>query len=352
MTILAMTYRMDANARRRPGLRGRGVRFGAALLFVLLLLAGCAGTPSAPSPVSHANVEPTQEPLEYILGDGDLLDITFFREPAAVLDEYRIHVGDGLDVSFTYYPDLDVQLVVPPDGRIAVKIIGHIPVVDLTTRELTQKIQNELAKTHAQPEVVVTLTAFYSSTLEFFAILEKGENKQNKEVVIRSDGKISLPLLEDIRASGRTPTELTREIQARYNRKIADITVSVEVIKEESKKVLVMGEVNRAGMYQLRGRATPVEAIALAEGFSDSANLEEILILRKSESGEPALNLVNVRQSLTDPSLLETFHLKPYDIIYVPKRKIEEMSDALHRIYDFVPPFVSMGFGYSLKIQD
>ncbi len=347
-----MTYKMDRKNSHNTGVKDREVRFGAALLSIFFLLAGCAGPPAASSPAPPAGVERSAEPLEYILGDGDLLDISFFQEPTAVLEEYRIHVGDGFDVSFTYYPDLDAQLVVPPDGRVAIKKIGEIAVVNRTTRELTQTIQRELAKTHAQPEVVVTLTDFYSPTEEFFTILEKGENKQNKEVLVRSDGKISLPLLEDIRASGRTPSELGRVIQARYNRKIADITVSVEVLKEESKKVLVMGEVNRAGMYQLRGRATPIEAIALADGFNDSANLEEILIVRKSETGEPSLNLVNVRQALTDPDLLETFHLKPYDIVYVPKRKIEELSTALHRIYDFVPPFVSMGFGYSLKIQE
>lgn len=328
------------------------VRLGAVLLSVLFILAGCAGnspTPSSPSPDAG---RPVPGPSEYILGEGDRLDITFFQGPTTVQEEYRIHVGDGLSVSFTYYPDLDAQLVIPPDGRIAIKKIGEISAVDMTTRELTQVIQRELAKTHAQPEVVVTLTDYYSPTLEFFAILEKGENRQNKEVVIRSDGKIGLPLLEDVRASGRTPSELTRVIQDRYSRKFTDIIVSVEVLTEESKKVLVMGEVNRPGMYQLRGRATPIEAIALADGFNKEANLEEILILRKSNTDQPSLSLVDVRQVLKDPTLLETFYLKPYDIIYVPQRKIVDMTDALHRIYDFVPPFVSMGFGYSLKIQD
>ncbi|MCP4688818.1 MAG: hypothetical protein GY859_12255, partial [Desulfobacterales bacterium] len=77
------------------------------LLFFLFFPAACAVAPNASPPGSPGSGEPAPGSLEYVLGDGDLLNLTFFHEPAAVLEEYRVHVGDGLSVSFAYYPDLD-----------------------------------------------------------------------------------------------------------------------------------------------------------------------------------------------------------------------------------------------------
>lgn len=102
----------------------------------------------------------------------------------------------------------------------------------------------------------------------------------SRAVIVRPDGKISLPLLNDVQAAGLTPAEL----QALLVQKLSDYMpapeVAVIVNEVHSFKVSVMGEVARPGRYELKSRATVVDVIALAGGFTPFASRSRIVILR------------------------------------------------------------------------
>ncbi len=293
-----------------------------------------------------------QSPLpssEYILGVGDVLEISFFRRPTPVQEEYRINVNDKIKIDFPYYPELDVQVVVPPDGKIALKKIGEIKIVDLTTEELTGKLQEAYSHFLTQPELVVTSAQFYSPVQEFFNLLNQFGQGQSKEVIVRSDGKISLPVINEINAEGLTPLELSNNIQSMYSQLIPGLVVSVGVKKEESKKILVLGEVNRSGVYTLTSLSSPLEAISLAGGYNNFAYLKEILVIRRIEDNKSVSILVNVEEMLSKQNSSVRFHLQPYDIVFVPKKPVVKISVALKQIYDLIPPFVGLGFSYNLN---
>jgi polysaccharide biosynthesis/export protein len=139
----------------------------------------------------------------------------------------------------------------------------------------------------------------------------------SRTVPVRPDGKISLPLLNDVQAAGMTPMQL-REI---LNKKLAEYMptpeVSVIVREVHSFKVSVIGEVRRPGRHELRSRATVLDALALAEGLGEFAARGRILILRPEGKTMKRI-LFNYNRVVSVDGELENFLLLPGDIVVVP----------------------------------
>jgi polysaccharide export outer membrane protein len=136
-------------------------------------------------------------------------------------------------------------------------------------------------------------------------------------VPVRPDGKISVPLIGDMVASGKTAAELEKEIAGKYKQFIAEPAVSVVVKEVNSPKVSVLGEVKNPGMYKIKDRATVLDAIALAGGLTEYAKKDKVSIFRPEPSGEQRVLKINLEDQIkgrrTDP-----FYVLPYDKIYIP----------------------------------
>lgn len=321
---------------------------------ILLFVIGSGCTAGMSRSLSQLNVQnqlqlPPSSSKKYILGVSDVLEISFFRRPTPVQEEYRINVNDKIKIDFPFYPELTAEVIVPPDGKITLKKVGEVEVVNLTVPELTKKLKEVYSDILTQSDIVVTLAHFYSPVQEFFNLLNQWGQGQSKEVIVRSDGKISLPVINEINAEGLTPLELSSNIQSMYSQLIPGLVVSVGVKKEESKKILVLGEVSRSGVYTLTSLSTPLEAISLAGGYNNFAYLKEILVIRRIEDNKSVSILVNVEEMLSKQNSSVRFHLQPYDIVFVPKKPIVKISVALKQIYDLIPPFVGLGFSYNLN---
>ncbi len=98
---------------------------------------------------------------------------------------------------------------------------------------------------------------------------------------VRPDGFISLPIVGDVAAAGKTPSELASEIRQKLQPIVQEPRVTVLVREVNSARVYVTGEVAHPGAYPLRGRVSVLQAIALAGGFTDFANRDGILVVRK-----------------------------------------------------------------------
>jgi len=138
----------------------------------------------------------------------------------------------------------------------------------------------------------------------------------SRTVPVRPDGKVSLPLLNDIQAAGLTPVDLREEIVARLADFVPSPEVSVIVREVHSRKVAVVGAVKTAGRYELKGPMTVLEVIALAQGFTDFATRDRIVVLRQS-NGTTTRIPFNYRK-LSDGAEQENFYVQPGDIIVVP----------------------------------
>ncbi len=105
----------------------------------------------------------------------------------------------------------------------------------------------------------------------------------SQSVQVRPDGKITLPLANDVVAAGRTPTELRDAIVSSLKTYIANPTVTVMVVETVTPVIYVTGEVNAAGPQPLVGKVDVIQALATAKGLTDFANKKNILIRRGSQ---------------------------------------------------------------------
>lgn len=110
------------------------------------------------------------------------------------------------------------------------------------------------------------------------------DTQLSQSVQVRPDGKITLPLAGDISAAGRTPLELRDAIAGSLTTYITNPTVTVIVVETEPPLVYVMGEVNNAGPYPIKGPLSVLQALAMAGGFKDFANTKNITIRRGTQT--------------------------------------------------------------------
>ena len=110
------------------------------------------------------------------------------------------------------------------------------------------------------------------------------DSEVSRTVPVRPDGCISLPMAGEIVAEGRTPLELELEIKKKLLPFVQEPKVTV-IVKEVNSKVYITGEVAHPGAFLLRGRLSLVQSIALAGGFSNFANPNDIVVIRQGDDG-------------------------------------------------------------------
>jgi polysaccharide export outer membrane protein len=141
------------------------------------------------------------------------------------------------------------------------------------------------------------------------------DTQLSQSLQIRPDGKITLPLLGDIAAAGKTPTELRDTLTNALREYISNPVVTVIVVETTPAMVFVMGEVNKPGPQPMNGSVSILQVLAMAGGFKDFAHTKDIRILRKSSTGLRTLSF-NYNEAIRGsgaPLLLE-----PGDTIIVP----------------------------------
>jgi polysaccharide export outer membrane protein len=143
------------------------------------------------------------------------------------------------------------------------------------------------------------------------------------EVRVRPDGNVTVPLIGDVMAVGRTPRELAAELGRQLAEFITAPVVTVTLKESSTLRFFVLGEVSRPGDYALLGRTTVMQALALAGGFREYAKTDEIKILRREERtpGEPPRETalaVNYKLLAQGQNLQQDLVLKPGDVIVVP----------------------------------
>ena len=144
------------------------------------------------------------------------------------------------------------------------------------------------------------------------------EPELTKAVPVRSDGKISLPLVGEMQATGRTPRQLEQEITEKLKNFITTPEVTVIVQKVNSRKFNVLGEVSKPGEYPLTASTTIVDAIALAGGFRDFAKKTGVYVLRKSPDGTESHLKFNYKDFIKGKNSSQNFKIEPNDTIIVP----------------------------------
>lgn len=144
------------------------------------------------------------------------------------------------------------------------------------------------------------------------------EKEISRQIPVRPDGKISLPLIGEIQASGLTPMQLQENITQDLKSYIDNPEVTVIVDNPISHQFNIVGQVARPGAYPLTEAMTVLDAIAEAGGFKDFAKQTKIYVLRPSPGGIRVRIPFNYKKVIRGANLQENVPLKPGDTIVVP----------------------------------
>jgi polysaccharide export outer membrane protein len=137
------------------------------------------------------------------------------------------------------------------------------------------------------------------------------------EFIVRPDGKISIPLLNDVQASGLTPEQLRARVVEQAAKYLEDPTATVVVKQINSRRVFITGSVEKPGSYQLTTRTTVMQLIATAGGLKEYAKKDEIKILRTDAQRDHRFPF-DYDRVVAGKNLGQNIELKPGDTVVVP----------------------------------
>ena len=143
------------------------------------------------------------------------------------------------------------------------------------------------------------------------------EAELTQTVPVRPDGKISLPLLNDVQAAGLTPTQLAQNLTESLKKFVTNPQVTVIVTQINSQRIYILGEVNRAGAYPLLPNMTILQGLSNAGGFTQFANTKKIYMLR-TENGKQVRYPFNYKDVIGGKATEENVVMKAGDTIVVP----------------------------------
>jgi polysaccharide export outer membrane protein len=138
------------------------------------------------------------------------------------------------------------------------------------------------------------------------------------DLLVRTDGKISFPVLNDVQAAGTTTTELKRTIEQGLKNYLSVPLVTVTVRNTNSQKFYVLGEVQRTGEYPLYKNMTVLQAFAVAGGFTQWASKDEIILMRREAGGKDQIYRINYKDITKGRDSGQNLVLRADDTIIVP----------------------------------
>jgi protein involved in polysaccharide export with SLBB domain len=157
----------------------------------------------------------------------------------------------------------------------------------------------------------------------------------NEDLVVRPDGNVSMQLVGDVPVAGRKPSDVAAELRQRYQQYIQTRDVAVIVRDSKSARAFVGGEVKNPVMLPIDGEMSVVDAIFMAGGTLDDAELSSVVLLRTDGKTKEA-HLVDVKASLAGGDPPPT--LRPYDVVYVPKSVIGEVGTYVDLYINHIIP--------------
>jgi polysaccharide biosynthesis/export protein len=183
--------------------------------------------------------------------------------------------------------------------------------------------KNDSAQAAAQPTApapgIATDDATYVIGVDDILSINVWKEPEISRVVpVRSDGKISLALVGEVSAGGKTPKDLKAEIAEKLKSYISEPEVTVVVQEMRSKKFNIIGMVARPGSFPLNGSMTVLDSVAVAGGFRDFAKKKAIYVLRKKTDGTEDRLPFNYNDVIKGKNSQQNVKLMPGDTVVVP----------------------------------
>ena len=169
-----------------------------------------------------------------------------------------------------------------------------------------------------------------------------GNAELDQSVVVRPDGMISLPYVDDVRAAGLTPAELDAELTRRYSSELTLPELTVIVTEAGGSRVYLGGEVGSTGSLRLVESMTLLQAIQEAGGFLASSRRQQVLLIRSLPDGHRIARSVDLRPVISGENPAADVALHPDDIVFVPRTRIANVNLFVEQYLSSVFPFQAL----------
>ena len=171
----------------------------------------------------------------------------------------------------------------------------------------------------------------------------------NDQVTVRPDGMISTTVARDVKAYGRTATELQTDLEETYKSQLSNPQIAVLIRSFAPNRVYVTGEVNSPGEFITVGpNLTLMQAVARAGGLRNSAGVDKIVILRRGASEHPVAYAADYKAAASGLDASSDVRLAPYDVVYVPR---SDVGDFYLHFQQYLQQFVPASFGINYQLN-
>jgi polysaccharide biosynthesis/export protein len=168
-----------------------------------------------------------------------------------------------------------------------------------------------------RPTDPVVPSGYVIGTDDVLSIVYWKDKDMSADAKVRPDGRIALPLINEVQAAGLTPEQLHAKLVEESKKYMEDANITVVVREINSRKAFITGEVNKPGPYPLTAPTTVMQLISMAGGLRDYANAKNIMIMR-SEAGRQIALKFNYKDVASGKNLKQNIELKPGDTVVVP----------------------------------
>jgi protein involved in polysaccharide export with SLBB domain len=283
----------------------------------------------------------------YALQIGDEFEVFFDIKRRPTAREYVISVGDKVSVDFLNDATNNKVVLVRPDGRISLPLIGPIVAAGKTADELGR----ELAARYGAP-VTVNLTETHSPLQDFIEVIGPAGRTRSIVDKVLPDGTVSLPLLRPIPARGRTLDELARAIDAAYAELHFNITVSLVPRNLHPGSVLVLGEVAKPGRIDSEKPQTVLMSVAQAGGVFTTGSMEAVRVFYIGADQLPHVRSVNLKEEIEGLRLDQDMIVPANSVIYVPPTELAKTGRFLDSLLRDILRFQGFSVGGTFLINN
>lgn len=168
-----------------------------------------------------------------------------------------------------------------------------------------------------RPADVAVPGNYVIGTDDLLGVVYWRDKEMSTDARVRPDGRISLPLINEVLAAGLTPEALQKKITEESKKFMEDASITIVVREINSLKVFITGEVNKPGPYSITSATTVMQLISLAGGLREYANAKNIMIMRKEGDQQVSFKF-NYKEVAAGKNLKQNVDLKPGDTVVVP----------------------------------
>jgi polysaccharide export outer membrane protein len=196
-------------------------------------------------------------------------------------------------------------------------------------RSSVQQFETD-TKTPARPLIEPEYVIGVSDVLE--VVFPYHTNLTERDVVVRRDGRISLPYVGDQMAAGITPMDLDSVLTVKYSEILRDPNLSVIVEKPASQRVYVLGQVNSPGRIEFDDQMTMVQAVAAAGGYKAGALAAHAVLIRRQDVSKIVGVEVDLKAVTQGAVMSNDLPLRNYDIVFIPQHPIFAAADFMEAV--------------------